>query len=171
MFLWVGLGNPGVKYEKTRHNIGAVVLKQITHSCEYKFDKILNSFVSKGMVQEEKCVYLIPQTFMNLSGDAVSKALRTYQIIPENIVIFHDEIELPPAKIHYKFGGGHRGHNGLRDIIKKIGTPDFHRICIGVGRPEHENISVADYVLSDLPKSDAPLISEVETLLKEKKLL
>ncbi|MDH4262321.1 MAG: aminoacyl-tRNA hydrolase [Spirochaetia bacterium] len=171
MHLWVGLGNPGDKYLKTRHNVGAIILQQLSRECDYKFDKSLNSLIGKNSASDIKLIYLIPQTFMNLSGDAVIKALRSFKILPANMVVFHDEIELPPQKVSYKFGGGHRGHNGLRDIIQKIGTADFHRVRIGVGRPDNEYISVADYVLSNIPQKDIPDINEVEMLLRKENLI
>jgi PTH1 family peptidyl-tRNA hydrolase len=171
MQLWVGLGNPGNKYENTRHNVGATILRQLTAQIDYKFDKSMNAFVGKASSGDKKFVYLIPQTFMNLSGDSVIKALRSFKINPENMVVFHDEIEMMPKKVSYKFGGGHRGHNGLRDIIQKVGVADFHRIRIGVGRPVNENISVADYVLSGIPQSDIPEIDEIERLLLHENLL
>ena len=171
MRLWVGLGNPGDKYSNTRHNVGAIILQQLTRGNDYKFDKSLNSMIFKNLSNDVKYVYLIPMTFMNLSGDAVNKTLRSLNLKPVDLVVFHDEIELPPEQISYKFGGGHRGHNGLRDIIQKIGTADFHRIRIGVGRPENEHISVADYVLSNIPQKDIPDIEKVEILLRKENLM
>ena len=107
---------------------------------------------------------------MNLSGDAVSKTMKFYKVQPENMVVLHDEIELSPGQIQYKFGGGHRGHNGLRDIIQKISSADFHRIRIGIGRPSDEHMSVADFVLAEIPAADIPDINEIYRMLKEKNL-
>jgi len=171
MRLWVGLGNPGSKYEKTRHNVGAIVLRGLSPHVEYRFEKSFNSYMAEASREGQKYIYLIPQTFMNLSGDAVVRALHSFKINPEEMVVFHDEIELAPLKVVHKFDGGHKGHNGLRDIIQKTGTAGFHRIRIGVGRPENERMGVADYVLSNMPASEIPRIEDIEVVLQNAKLL
>jgi PTH1 family peptidyl-tRNA hydrolase len=166
VYLWVGLGNPGAKYEKTRHNIGASILRALFPDVPVKMEKSLNAFSGHIHTGTHKYILLFPQTFMNLSGDAVKKALKLFNIKPENMIVLHDEIELLPLKINYKFGGGHRGHNGLRDIIQKISSSEFHRIRIGVGRPVNPVISVADYVLSEIPLEEIPHVKDVQGLLK-----
>jgi PTH1 family peptidyl-tRNA hydrolase len=165
MYLWVGLGNPGLKYENTRHNIGARILVDLFPGVSLKPDKSLKSIKGEVIIESIKHVIILPQTFMNLSGDAVSQTLTYYNIKPENMIVLHDEIELSPGLVAYKFGGGHRGHNGLRDIILKICSNDFHRIRIGVGRPLMG--SVADYVLSKIPESETADLKIVQNIIDE----
>ncbi len=162
MILWVGLGNPGRQYQNTRHNMGEKALWNIL---EEKFPVASKKTTTKfnSLIWESpEAVFLFPQTFMNLSGNAVGPAMRFYKIPTSAMVVFHDEIDLPEGEIKYKLGGGHRGHNGLRDIIAKTGSADFHRIRIGVGRPPDERMSVADYVLSKSSQEpDMPAIREL----------
>ncbi|MES0488884.1 MAG: aminoacyl-tRNA hydrolase [Leptospirales bacterium] len=170
MWLWVGLGNPGKKYENTRHNIGAIMLRHVAPEyISYSIDKSMNGELAK-MKTDEDHLLLIPLTFMNLSGDAVVKTMKYHKIKPDKMVVFHDELELEPLDVRYKFGGGHKGHNGLRDIIQKIGSPDFHRLRIGIGRPPNRDYSVADYVLSRMPKDDIPDRQSVMDILLDNKL-
>lgn len=138
MKLIVGLGNPGDQYAKTRHNIGFRVLD----SLKLNFHKGFLGLVAKDGDQ----IYLKPQTFMNRSGDSVLAALSFHKIKPEDLLVIHDELDLPFGTVKLKKGGGHAGHNGLRDIIRVIG-PEFSRIRMGIGKPEHKT-QVADYVLS-----------------------
>jgi len=160
--LLVGLGNPGRKYEMTRHNLGAIVIQQL-YSLILKEDKKLKSLTAK----QENHYIILPLTFMNLSGSAVVPALKKYNLTPKEMIVFHDEIELPSGEVKYKFGGGHKGHNGLRHIMQNIGTGDFHRIRLGVGRPDNPKFSVADYVLSKVPSSEIPDVEKVKDLLKD----
>jgi len=169
MKLWVGLGNPGLQYEGTRHNIGATVVALFAEKETFQLNRACKSLVAKTSGSEKTIIYLLPQTFMNLSGEAVQYIKEYYKITPDNITIFHDEIELSPGDIRYKFGGGHKGHNGLRDIIQKTGSADFHRVRIGVGRPAG-NISVAHYVLSPMPGEEFPSLDKIRSIIKENKL-
>ncbi len=156
MRLIVGLGNPGDKYKLNRHNIGFLVLDALADNNHFspwreKFDGQL----SDGAVAGHKLIFLKPQTFMNLSGNAVQKAMQFYKIKPEEVLVVHDELELPPAKIRLKQGGGHGGHNGIRDIDKHIGK-NYHRMRVGIGRPQdatHED-AVSNYVLSNFTKAE-----------------
>jgi len=167
--LWVGLGNPGLQYEGTRHNIGAAVVALLAEKETFQLNRGCKSLVAKTSGSEKNIIYLLPQTFMNLSGDAVQYIKEYYKITPGDITIFHDEIELAPGEIRYKFGGGHKGHNGLRDIIQKTGSADFHRVRIGVGRPA-DNISVAHYVLSPMPGAEFPNLDKIKSIIVENKL-
>lgn len=138
MKLVVGLGNPGDRYARTRHNVGFQVLDSLGLDFHQKFQGLC--------AQSGDVLYLKPQTFMNCSGDSVLAALSFYKIKPENLLVIHDELDLPFGIIRLKKSGGHAGHNGLRDIIRLIG-PDFSRIRIGIGKPEQKT-QVVDYVLS-----------------------
>lgn len=170
MYLWVGLGNPGKEYIETRHNAGEyavrLLFEEIFHQKDaFKKEKKINAFSTSY----NNIRVILPQTYMNLSGDSVVPALNFYKIPIQNMIVFHDEIDLPENDIRYKYSGGHAGHNGLRDIIKKTGSNEFHRIRIGIGRPQNSNISVADYVLSKgLIKPD---LEKMIGLLKNNNLL
>lgn len=170
-WLYAGLGNPGKKYEKSRHNLGADLLSEIFGKPTLTEKKQFNSLGTEIKLADDTVIHLIfPLTFMNLSGSAVVPYMKKHNIIARNLIVFHDEIDLLPAQIKYKFGGGHRGHNGLRDIMAKLGSGDFHRIRLGVGRPENENFSVADYVLSRMPDAERPAVDSVLTLMKQNAL-
>ena len=148
MWLVVGLGNPGARYAGHRHNIGFMAAEAI--SAAYSFSapqKKFDSAVQSGTIDGQKVLLLLPQTYMNLSGKAVQAAATFHKITPENIIVIHDEIELAPGKIRVKRGGGHGGHNGLRDIDAAIGK-DYWRVRLGVGRPVPP-IEVDAHVLSD----------------------
>ncbi|TVP71939.1 MAG: aminoacyl-tRNA hydrolase [Rhodobacteraceae bacterium] len=153
MKLLAGLGNPGQKYASNRHNIGFMALDAIADAhgatpWRAKFQGALCD-VTLGA---EKVLLLKPETFMNLSGDSVSAALRFYKLTPADLIVFHDELDLAPGKIRLKQGGGHAGHNGLRSIHAHIG-PDYTRVRLGIGHPGHKD-KVSGYVLSDFAKAD-----------------
>ncbi len=152
-WLFAGLGNPGEEYARHRHNVGFMALELI--AADYGFPPFKAKFqgrVAEGKIGGEKAVLLMPQTYMNNSGQSVSAAAKFYKIPPDRIVVVHDEIDLEPGKIRVKPGGGNAGHNGLRSIEDNLGTPDFRRVRLGVGRPVHGD--AADYVLSNFSKAD-----------------
>ena len=153
MKLFVGLGNPGKKYTNNRHNIGFMALNQIAN--DHSFSPWKNKFqgqITDGKLGDEKVILLKPETFMNLSGQSVSETIKFYKIKIEDIIVFHDELDLAPAKLRVKISGGHAGHNGLRSIHQHIGA-DYHRVRMGIGHPGHKD-RVANYVLNDFAKSD-----------------
>ena len=153
MKLFVGLGNPGKKYTNNRHNIGFMALNQIAN--DHSFSPWKNKFqgqITDGKLGKEKVILLKPETFMNLSGQSVSETIKFYKIKIEDIIVFHDELDLAPAKLRVKISGGHAGHNGLRSIHQHIGA-DYHRVRMGIGHPGHKD-RVANYVLSDFAKND-----------------
>lgn len=153
MKLFVGLGNPGKKYTNNRHNIGFMALNQI--ASDHSFSPWKNKFqgqITNGKLGDEKVILLKPETFMNLSGQSVSETIKFYKIKIEDIIVFHDELDLAPAKLRVKISGGHAGHNGLRSIHQHIGA-DYHRVRMGIGHPGHKD-RVANYVLSDFAKND-----------------
>lgn len=158
MFLIVGLGNPGREYENTRHNVGFMAADVI--SDRYKFLPFKNKFdglIAEGQIRDEKVYLLKPQTFMNLSGNSVVKAAFFYKILPENILVIHDDIDLSLGQLKAKIGGGNGGHNGLKSIDQQI-SPNYNRIRIGVGRPEIKGPEVIDYVLGHFSNSDQKVL-------------
>lgn len=160
MRLFVGLGNPGQKYAQNRHNIGFMVLDRIAEDhraapWRSKFQAEVTEVTLGGV----KTILLKPQTFMNNSGQSVGEAARFYKIAPEDVVVFHDELDLAPGKARVKQGGGHAGHNGLRSIHQHIGA-DYGRVRLGIGHPGHKD-RVAGYVLSDFAKADGDWLDDL----------
>ena len=153
MLLFVGLGNPGAKYAGNRHNIGFMALDQI--ASDHGFGPWKAKFqgqISEGRLGSEKVLLLKPETFMNRSGQSVGEAMRFYKLTPEDIIVFHDELDLAPGKLRVKQGGGHAGHNGLRSMHQHIGDA-YARVRLGVGHPGRKEM-VAHYVLQDFAKAD-----------------
>lgn len=148
MWLIVGLGNPGAKYSLTRHNIGFMAIDYLHRALEAPTPKTdFKGLVNRFKWQGEEIVTLQPQTFMNLSGDSVRPVMDFFKIPLENLLVIHDEIDQPFARLKIQKNRGHGGHNGIRDITAKMGSMDYGRLRLGVGRPENPNIPVADYVL------------------------
>lgn len=160
MKLIVGLGNPGAKYARNRHNIGFMALDRIAadHGFAPWKGKHQGS-LSEGRFGAERAVLLKPETFMNNSGQSVQAALRFYKLEPSDVVVLHDEIDLAPGKVKHKVGGGHAGHNGLRSVHAHIG-PDYARVRLGVGHPGHKD-RVPSYVLHDFAKADEAWLDDV----------
>lgn len=167
MFLIVGLGNPGKEYDRTRHNAGFMAVDALAEA--YSFAPFRNKFdglIAEGQIEGEKCYILKPQTYMNLSGNAVVKAANFYKILPQNIVVIHDDMDLPLGKMKAKLGGGAGGHNGLKSIDAAI-TPNYNRIRIGVGHPKDGGEAVVNHVLSRFDKADEELIMQnIEDIVK-----
>ena len=160
MKLFVGLGNPGAKYAANRHNIGFMALDRIAE--DHGFAPWRGKFqgqVSEGKLGSTKIILLKPTTFMNLSGQSVGEAMRFFKLDSTDVTVFHDEIDLAPAKVKVKAGGGHAGHNGLRSIHQHIGL-HYDRVRLGVGHPGHKD-RVPGYVLSDFAKAEADWLDDV----------
>lgn len=154
MRLIVGLGNPGQKYERNRHNVGFMAADAIfrRHSSFTPWRARFQSEVSEGTLDGQKVLLVKPQTYMNESGRAVGEAARFFKIAPADICVIYDELDLPPGKLRMKQGGGHGGHNGIRSISAHIG-PDFRRLRIGIGHPGSKD-RVTHWVLGDFAKAD-----------------
>ncbi|MEQ8825582.1 MAG: aminoacyl-tRNA hydrolase [Filomicrobium sp.] len=153
MKLIVGLGNPGQKYERNRHNVGFMAVDKIAD--EFGFQPYRNRFkglVAEGRVGSQRALIIKPQTYMNESGQSVGEATRFLKIAEEDVIVLYDEIDLAPGKLKAKLGGGNAGHNGLRSISAHLGN-DYHRIRIGVGHPGRKDL-VANYVLHDFAKAE-----------------
>ncbi len=153
MLLVVGLGNPGSEYARHRHNIGFMALDRIADAHGFGAEsKRFQGRVREGRLGTEKVILLKPTTYMNESGRAVGEALRFYKLSPDDVIVFHDELDLAPGKLRMKAGGGHAGHNGLRSIHAHIGEA-YRRVRLGIGHPGHKS-KVAGYVLHDFAKAD-----------------
>ncbi|WP_151717210.1 aminoacyl-tRNA hydrolase [Gemmobacter serpentinus] len=160
MKLWVGLGNPGAKYAGNRHNIGFMALDLIAQDHGFSgWKRGFQGLVSEGRFGSERIVLLKPETFMNLSGQSVGEAMRFHKLTPDDVTVFHDELDLAPGRIRVKTGGGHAGHNGLRSIHAHIGEA-YHRVRLGIGHPGHKD-AVAGYVLHDFGKADQAWLDDL----------
>jgi len=160
MLLFVGLGNPGTKYARNRHNIGFMALDRIAEDHGFSpWKQKFQAELSEGRLGTEKVILLKPMTFMNLSGQSVGEAMRFYKLTPEDITVFHDELDLAPGKVRVKMGGGHAGHNGLRSIHQHVGE-QYQRVRLGIGHPGRKEL-VAQYVLQDFAKADAEWLDDL----------
>lgn len=164
MILIAGLGNPGPRYAGNRHNIGFMAAEAIArHHGMAPWRRRFHGETADGLIGGERAVVIKPLTYMNESGRSVGEAMRFYGLTPDDVVVLHDELDLPPGKIRIKSGGGHAGHNGLRSIHAHIG-PEFHRVRLGIGHPGHKDL-VQVYVLHDFAKADrewlAPLLDAI----------
>jgi PTH1 family peptidyl-tRNA hydrolase len=161
MFLVVGLGNPGAEYANTRHNVGFMAADEIHRRYNFSaFRAKFDGLIAEGNIDGEKVYLLKPQTFMNLSGNSVVKAASFYKILPQNIVVIHDDMDLPIDKMKAKIGGGAGGHNGLKSIDSCI-TPNYNRIRLGIGHPniKAEEV-VVNHVLSSFSKADKAILEQ-----------
>lgn len=155
MFLVVGLGNPGAEYEATRHNVGFMAADELHRRYNFSpFKNKFNGLIAEGQIDGEKVYLLKPQTYMNLSGNSVVQAANFYKILPQHIVVIHDDMDLPTDKVKAKLGGGSGGHNGIKSIDSCV-TPNYNRIRIGVGHPENRGEeNIVNHVLSRFSKQD-----------------
>jgi PTH1 family peptidyl-tRNA hydrolase len=154
--LIVGLGNPGAEYDKTRHNAGFLFLDEIArqYGGNFRAEKKYSGEYCKVRINGEDAHLLKPMTFMNRSGQAVGPLANFYKIQPEQILVVHDELDIPPGTAKLKKGGGHGGHNGLKDIIRCLAnSKDFHRLRLGIGHPGDSKL-VANYVLKKAPSAE-----------------
>lgn len=159
--LIVGLQNPGPDYAKTRHNAGAWFLDAMItpYHLQFKMNKKMHGLVAEFDHDAERCYVLLPLTFMNHSGQSIRALCDFYHIAPQEILVAHDDLDLEVGRIKLKKGGGHGGHNGLRDTIAHLGTPEFHRLRIGIGHPGVKAM-VHDYVLAKPSQHDKTQILE-----------
>ncbi|MFW7378160.1 MAG: aminoacyl-tRNA hydrolase [Oligoflexus sp.] len=173
MKLLVGLGNPGPKYETTRHNAGFLILDEIASRQSINVDQQkFQALLGKGRLLGDECIFIKPLTFMNLSGKSVAAALRFFKIDVADTIVLHDDIDVPFGKVKARTGGGHGGHNGIRSIIAETGQADFHRIKLGVGRPQQpEDGTVVNWVLNpfttdELATVQSTMVDDVLVRLK-----
>ena len=160
MLLLVGLGNPGPKYERNRHNVGFMAVDAIVRRHGFgPFRARFDGLVAEGEIGGEKVLALKPQTFMNNSGRSVGAAMRFYKLEPKHVAVIHDELDLKPFKVKVKTGGGAAGHNGIRDIDAHIG-PDFRRVRIGIGHPGAKELVLA-HALNDFAKMETPELEKI----------
>ncbi len=170
--LIVGLGNPGAQYESTRHNVGFWLLDRLAarHGVAFRNESKLHGMVGRVMLAGQDLRLLKPATFMNRSGQSVAAMARYFDIAPRQILIAHDELDLPAGVVRLKYAGGHAGHNGLRDTIQQLGSRDFWRLRIGISHPG-DKAQVVGYVLSRAPRDEETQIlgalDDADTCLPE----
>ena len=175
-WLFVFLGNPGPRYAGTRHNAGFMVGEALSKSLGVKINRARwRALTATADVSGHKVLLMLPQTLMNLSGEAVGPAAKFYKLPPERVLVFSDEMALPPGSVRIRTGGSAGGHNGLKSIIQHLGTDQFPRIKVGVGQKPHPDYDMADWVLSKFAGEDLKTITEairkaadaVECLIQE----
>lgn len=162
--LVVGLGNPGREYASTRHNLGWLALDELVKQASQVtgWKKKFQGEFTKGTLAGRDCVFLRPETFMNESGRSVQPATQFFHVAPRDMIVLHDELDLPFADVRVKLGGGHAGHNGLRSLVQHLGTPEFVRVRMGVGRPPPGFAGeVADYLLSSFTVVERAIVPDI----------
>ena len=161
-WLIVGLGNPGDKYENTRHNVGFRALDELAETANVPVQKLkYKALTNTCTVSGAKVLLMKPITYMNLSGEAVGEAARFFKIPPERVLVFSDDVSLPVGKLRIRKSGSAGGHNGLKSIIQHLGTDQFPRVKIGVGGKPHPDYDMADWVLGKFPPEDRKVIDEM----------
>jgi len=167
MKLIVGLGNPEADYSKTRHNMGFNVINKLSEKYGIEVNKSkFKALVGNGIIEGEKVVLLKPQTFMNLSGEALREAINFYKFSNEDIIIIYDDIDTLPGTIRIRKTGSAGSHNGMKSVIQNINTEDFARIRVGIGRPEHTN-DMVNYVIGYIPEEEIKILDEGCEIAKE----
>ncbi len=158
-YLIVGLGNPGKKYEITRHNAGFLCIENMENELNFQAKKLkFHALIGDTRIAGKKVLCMKPQTMMNNSGTAVQECASFYKISPENIIVIFDDISLEPGELRIRRKGSAGGHNGIKSIIAHLGSENFPRIKLGVGKKPHPDYDLADWVLSNFPKNDIPLM-------------
>jgi peptidyl-tRNA hydrolase, PTH1 family len=172
--LIAGLGNPGREHALDRHNVGWMVVEELARRHDGSFRSKFNGRVAETRIAGARVALLQPETYMNQSGRSISSAARFFKVAPENVLVVHDDVDLEVGRLQARLGGGLAGHNGLRSIAQVLGTPEFLRLRVGVGRPERgDRRPVADYVLSPFAADEDPegIVSRsadaVESMLAE----
>ena len=160
-FMIVGLGNPGKEYQKNRHNIGFMAIEEIAKSLGFENRKVKSkAIIMEGKQNNRKIILVKPQTYMNLSGNSVAPLIRFYKVTPNNLIVIHDDLDLPALTIRLRPTGGAGGQKGVASIIQNLGTQDFNRVRVGIGRPPGR-MEASDYVLKNFSKqeeSDLPFL-------------
>ncbi len=160
-YMIVGLGNPGAKYETTRHNTGFICLDLLAEKYGIKVNKLkFKALVGEGRIEGKRCLLLKPQTFMNLSGESVREAAAFYKIPVENIIVIYDDISLDPGKLRIRRKGSDGGHNGMKNIILHLNNSNFPRVKVGVGAKPNPEYDLADWVVSHFTSAEAKEIKK-----------
>lgn len=166
-FMIVGLGNPGKEYHKNRHNIGFMAIEEIAKSFGFENRKVKSkAIIMEGKQNNRKIILAKPQTYMNLSGSSVAPLIRFYKVAPENLIVIHDDLDLPALSIRLRPNGGAGGQKGVASIIQNLGTQDFNRVRVGIGRPPGR-MEAANYVLKNFSKQEESELPFLLNTIKE----
>lgn len=161
-YLIVGLGNPGLEYEKTRHNIGFHCLDALCENLHISCNRMkFNSYLGDGKIGQKRCLFLKPLTYMNLSGEAVAAVMRFYKLQPEQLIVIYDDISLDVGRMRIRLKGSAGGHNGIKNIIEQLGSDVFSRIKIGVGQKPHPDYDLKNWVLGKFPPEQNSAVQAV----------
>lgn len=167
MYLIIGLGNPEEEYSKTRHNMGFNTINKLTQKYNIKITKNkYEGLYETGEIEGQRVILIKPQTYMNLSGNCVKQFVDFYKVEKENILVIYDDMDIEPGTIKIRKKGSAGGHNGMKSIIQMLGTEEFPRIRIGIGRPEHNGDEI-NYVIGAIPKEEIPKLEEGTEKAKE----
>jgi peptidyl-tRNA hydrolase, PTH1 family len=163
MKLIVGLGNPGSQYAVNRHNVGYMCINHLARANGIKFDRKQGlARVGLGKIAGREAVLAKPQTYMNVSGEAVALLVKKHKVALDDLIVIHDDLDLPPGKLRLSFGSRSGGHNGIKSIIGRLGSQEFHRVRLGIGRPgESGGDDIIDFVLGDLMGEERKVIESV----------
>jgi PTH1 family peptidyl-tRNA hydrolase len=166
-YMVVGLGNPGKEYQKNRHNVGFMAIEEIAKELGFENRKVKSkSVIMEGKRNNQKIILVKPQTFMNLSGNSVAPLLRFYKVPSENLIVIHDDLDLPALSIRLRPGGGAGGQKGIASIIQNLGTQQFNRVRVGIGRPPGR-MDAATYVLKNFSKQEEAELPFLLSKLKD----
>lgn len=170
-YLVIGLGNPGDKYQDNRHNVGFQFLDSLLSDLEntesFKFEKKFNAEVAKGSIGSDKLLLVKPQTYMNESGTSARQIVSFYKVDTANVIVVFDDLDLPFGKSRLRQGGGAGGHNGIKSLISHLGSANFNRLKIGIGRPEKTKQDVSSWVLGNFSKEENKVLENVLSQNKE----
>ena len=167
MYLIIGLGNPEEEYSKTRHNMGFNTINKLAQKYNIKITKTkYKGLYETGEIEGQKVILIKPQTYMNLSGNCVKQFVDFYKVEKENVLVIYDDMDIEPGTIKIRKKGSAGGHNGMKSIIQMLGTEEFPRIRIGIGRPEHNGDEI-NYVIGAIPKEEIPKLEEGTEKAKE----
>ncbi len=166
MYVIAGLGNPGKKYEKTRHNIGFITIDQLAEKHNINVDKLkFKALVGEGRISDQKIVLIKPQTFMNLSGESIQEVMNFYKLPPENLIVIYDDIDIELGTLRIRKSGSAGTHNGMRSIVQHLNSQGFPRIRIGMGGPQKGNL--VDFVIGGFTKDEEKVLYDtVSTAIK-----
>lgn len=170
MFVVVGLGNPGIQYQNTRHNVGFLFLDSLAHEAQLKWSSSpFQALTAKGLWRGKNVILVQPQTYMNLSGSCVRKVLSFFKIPESHMAVAFDDLDLPNGKVKTRLGGSHGGHNGIRSILEHAADDRFFRIKIGIGKPEYKS-ATHNWVLGKIPDADLIFFQEQSFPLAQERL-
>ena len=167
MYIIVGLGNPEPEYSNTRHNMGFDTINKIAKKYNIEFSKTnFKGIYGTGIIEGEKVILLKPQTYMNLSGESVKEIIDFYKLNTDNVIIIYDDIDIEPGIIKLRKTGGPGTHNGMKSVIKEIGTEKFPRVRVGIGKPEHKG-DLINYVIGKIPEEDKKILEKSTDVAKD----